>query len=107
MANAASRLVDTGICAGLPGFGTACDRDAGAHGERISHHARGLGWRGAILLGRGAMAAGSSLGTLFLVRSGVLQTITLSLRAVIASYAFMALAEQVKRTAQRPRISKT
>lgn len=53
------------------------------------------------------MAAGSSLGTLFLVRSGVLQTITLSLRAVIASYAFMALAEQVKRTAQRPRISET
>jgi hypothetical protein len=58
---------------------------------------------GVILLGRGAMITGSLLAMLFLVMSSVLQTITLSLTAVIASYAFMALAEQVKRAAQRPR----
>lgn len=56
---------------------------------------------GVVLLGRGAMITGSALGMLFLLMSGLLQTITLALMAVIASYAFMALAEQVKRTAQR------
>lgn len=58
---------------------------------------------GAILLGRGATVTGSPLGMLFLVMSGVLQTIMLSLTAVIASYAFIALAEQVKHTARRRR----
>jgi len=56
---------------------------------------------GVILLGRGAMITGSPLAMLSLVMGGVLQTITLSLTAVIASYAFMALAEQVRRVAQR------
>jgi hypothetical protein len=55
---------------------------------------------GVFLLGRGAMITGSPLAILSLVMGGVLQTITLSLAAVIASYAFMALAAQVKRTAQ-------
>jgi hypothetical protein len=55
---------------------------------------------GAFLLDRGAMFTGSPLAMLSLVMGGVLQTITLSLTAVIASYAFMALAAQVKRAAQ-------
>jgi hypothetical protein len=54
---------------------------------------------GVLLLGRGAMIAGSLLAILSLVMGGVLQTITLSLTAVIASYAFMALAAQVKHAA--------
>lgn len=52
---------------------------------------------GTILLGRAAMMTGSPLGMLFLAMSGVLQTAILALTAVIASYVFMALAEQVKR----------
>ena len=55
---------------------------------------------GILLLGRGAMITGSPLAILSLVMGGVLQTITLSLTAVIASYAFMALAAQVKHAAQ-------
>lgn len=54
---------------------------------------------GALLLGRGAMITGSPLAMLALVMGGILQTITLSLTAVIASHAFMALAAQVKRAA--------
>src|SRR5580700_539020 len=55
---------------------------------------------GVLLLDRGAMITGSPLAMLALVMDGVLQTITLSLSAVIASHAFMALAAQVKRAAQ-------
>jgi hypothetical protein len=55
---------------------------------------------GVLLLGRGATITGSPLAMLSLVMGGVLQTITLSLTAVIASHAFMALAAQVKRAAQ-------
>jgi hypothetical protein len=55
---------------------------------------------GLLLLDRGAMITGSPLAMLSLVMGGILQTITLSLAAVIASYAFMALAAQVKRAAQ-------
>jgi hypothetical protein len=62
-----------------------------------------VGIGAAMVLGRGAMIAGSSLGMLFLVMSGVLETIKLSLTAVIASYAFMALAEEVKRATPRRR----
>jgi hypothetical protein len=54
---------------------------------------------GAPLLGRGAMITSSPLAMLALVMDGVLQTITLSLTAVIASHGFMALAAQVKRAA--------
>ena len=60
-----------------------------------------VGIGGAMVLGRGAMIAGSPLAMLFLLTSGVLETIKLALTAVIASYAFMALAEQVKRAARR------
>jgi hypothetical protein len=60
----------------------------------------GAGIGGVILLGRGATITGSPLAMLSLVMGGVLQTITLSLTAVIASHAFMALAAQVKRVAQ-------
>jgi ABC-type proline/glycine betaine transport system permease subunit len=42
---------------------------------------------------------------LFLLMSGVLQTIMLALIAVIASYAFMALAEEAKRATPRRRMS--
>jgi hypothetical protein len=42
---------------------------------------------------------------LFLVMSGVLETIKLSLTAVIASYAFIVLAEEVQRAAPRRRTS--
>jgi len=56
---------------------------------------------GAVLLGRGATITGSPLAMLSLVMGAVLQTIMLSLTAVVASYAFMALAEQVKRVVQR------
>jgi hypothetical protein len=55
---------------------------------------------GVVLLGRGAMVTGSPLAMLSLMMGGVVQTITLSLTAVIASHAFMALAAQVKRAAQ-------
>jgi hypothetical protein len=55
---------------------------------------------GALLLGQGAMITGSPLAMLTLVMGGAVQTITLSLAAVIASHAFMALAAQVKRAAQ-------
>jgi hypothetical protein len=50
-----------------------------------------------LLLARGAMITGSPLAMLSLVMGGVLQTITLALTVVIASYAFIALATQVKR----------
>jgi hypothetical protein len=55
---------------------------------------------GVLLLGRGAMITGSPLGMLSLVMGGILQTIALALTAVIASLVFMALAAQVKGTAQ-------
>jgi hypothetical protein len=59
-----------------------------------------VSYGGAILLGRGAMIAGSGLGMVFLAVSAILQTIILSLTALSASYAFIALAEQVKRRAR-------
>jgi hypothetical protein len=46
------------------------------------------------------MITGSPLAILSLLMGGVVQTITLALTAVIASYVFMALAAQVKRAAQ-------
>jgi len=55
---------------------------------------------GVLLLGRGAMIAGSPLAILSLLMGGVVQTIMLALTAVIASYAFMALGARVKRAAQ-------
>jgi hypothetical protein len=55
---------------------------------------------GVLLSGQGQMITGSPLAMLSLVMGGVLQTITLSLTAVIASHAFMALAAQVKRAAE-------
>jgi hypothetical protein len=55
---------------------------------------------GTVLLGRGAMITGSPLAMFSLVMGGILQTIMLSLMAVIASYAFMALANRVKHAAQ-------
>jgi len=55
---------------------------------------------GVLLLGPGVQIAGTPRSMMFLVMGGVLQTITLTLTAVIASYAFMALAAQVKRTAE-------
>lgn len=64
----------------------------------------GVSYGGAILLGRAAVA-GSALGMLLLLMSGVLQTIMLALIAVIASYAFMALAEEAKRATPRRRMS--
>ncbi len=53
-----------------------------------------------LLLGKGAAIVGSPLAMLSLVMGAILQTVTLLLTAVIASYAFMALAVQVKRAAQ-------
>ncbi len=52
---------------------------------------------GVYVLGRGVMIVGSPRMMLALLLGGVLQTILLSLTAVIASYAFMALAARVKR----------
>jgi hypothetical protein len=54
---------------------------------------------GVLLLGPGAQVAGTPLAMLFLVMAGALQTIMLSLTAVIASCVFLALAAQVKRAA--------
>jgi hypothetical protein len=53
-----------------------------------------------ILLGRGATVTGSPLAMLSLVMGGVVQTIMLALTAVIASYIFMTLAQQLKRAAR-------
>jgi hypothetical protein len=50
-----------------------------------------------LLLGRDTAIIGSPLAMLSLVMGAVLQTVTLLLMAVIASYVFMALAVQVKR----------
>jgi hypothetical protein len=55
---------------------------------------------GVLLLGPSAQITGTPLAMAFLVMGGVLQTITVSLTAVIASYAFLALAAQVKRAAE-------
>lgn len=55
---------------------------------------------GVLLLGPGAQSVGTPRAMIFLVMAGILQTITLSLTTVIASYAFMALAAQVKRTVE-------
>ncbi len=52
------------------------------------------------LLGPGAQVTGTPLAMIFLVLSGVLQMIVLSITAVIASCAFMALAAQVGRPAK-------
>jgi hypothetical protein len=52
------------------------------------------------LLGPGAQITGTPLAMIFLVMGGVLQMIMLSLTAVIASYAFMSLAAQVRRVAE-------
>ena len=49
-----------------------------------------------LLLGPGAQITGTPLAMIFLVISGVLQMIVLSITAVIASCAFMSLAAQVK-----------
>jgi hypothetical protein len=54
----------------------------------------------ALLLGRGATVASSSLGMLSLIMQGVLQTAVLVLAAVIASYVFIALAALVRRPAR-------
>ena len=56
-----------------------------------------VGIGGAMVLGRSAMITGTALSILSLAMSGVVESIKLVLAAVIASYAFMALAEQVKR----------
>jgi hypothetical protein len=50
------------------------------------------------LLGPSAQIIGTPLAMISLVVGGILQTITLSLTTVIASYAFMALAVQVNQT---------
>jgi hypothetical protein len=55
---------------------------------------------GTLLLGPNVQIPGTPLAIASLVMGGVLQTITLLLTAVIASYAFMALAAQVKRAAE-------
>jgi hypothetical protein len=54
---------------------------------------------GVYLLGRDVTIVGSPPMMLSLLMGGVLQTIILSLSAVIASYAFMVLADHLKRTA--------
>ena len=53
-----------------------------------------------ILLGPTAQIMGTPRAMISLVFGGVMQTITLSLTTVITSYIFMALAAQVKRTAE-------
>jgi hypothetical protein len=55
---------------------------------------------GVFLLGPGIQIIGTPRAMVSLVMGGILQTITLSLMTVIASYAFMALAANVKRTAE-------
>jgi hypothetical protein len=55
---------------------------------------------GVLLLGPRSQIIGTLPGLLFLVMGGALQTITLSLATVVASQAFLALAGQVRRTAQ-------
>jgi hypothetical protein len=52
------------------------------------------------LLGPGVQITGTLRAMISFVMGGILQTIMLSLATVIASYAFMALAAQVKRTAE-------
>lgn len=52
------------------------------------------------LLGPGARIIGTPLAMISLVMGGILQTITLSLTTVIASYAFMALSARVKQAAE-------
>jgi hypothetical protein len=54
---------------------------------------------GVIVLGRGVEVTGSPAMMAFLVMGGVSETITLSLTAVIASLAFVALAKEVNRAA--------
>lgn len=66
-----------------------------------------VGIGGAMLLGSRGIIAGSPLAMLFLAMSGIVETIKLALAAVIASYAFMALAEQVKGATQRRPMSAT
>jgi hypothetical protein len=53
-----------------------------------------------ILLGPSAEIMGTPRAMISLVFGGIMQTITLSLTTVIASYIFMALAAQVKRTSE-------
>jgi hypothetical protein len=55
---------------------------------------------GVFLLGPGVQIVGSPRAMISLVMGGILQTVTLSVMTVIASYAFMAFAAQVKRTAE-------
>ena len=52
---------------------------------------------GIFLLGRGVAVTGSPPMMISLVMGGVLQTVVLSLSAVIASLVFVALAAQVRR----------
>ena len=54
---------------------------------------------GVLLLGPRAQIIGTPPAMLFLVMGAIIQAMTLSLTAVIASYAFMALAARVKRAA--------
>jgi hypothetical protein len=53
-----------------------------------------------LLLGPSAQITGTPLAMISLVMGGVLQMIVLSITAVIASYAFVSLAAQVKRAAE-------
>lgn len=62
---------------------------------------------GGMVLGRAATITDSPLALLFLAMSGVVETFKLALAAVIASYAFMALAEQVRGATQRQPTSAT
>jgi len=59
-----------------------------------------LDFGGVLLLGPSAQIPGTPLAIVSLVMGGLLQTITLALTAVIASYAFMALSAQVKRATE-------
>lgn len=59
-----------------------------------------LDFGGVLLLGPSAQIPGTPLAMISLAMGGVLQTITLALTAVIASYAFMALSAQVRRAAE-------
>jgi hypothetical protein len=52
-----------------------------------------------LLLGPSAQITGTLLAMIFLVMAGLLQTIVLSIAAVISSHAFMSLAAQLKRAA--------
>jgi hypothetical protein len=55
---------------------------------------------GVFLLGPGAGVIGTPRAMISLVFGGIMQTITLGIATVMASYIFMALAAQVKRTAK-------